>query len=53
LADDRGLLLLPEIGQVGGYALYQDLGRNRQRRAQFDQAWDTSITDADLRSFLL
>jgi hypothetical protein len=53
LADDRGLLLLPEIGQPSGYALYQDLGRTRQRRAQFDQAWDTSITDADLRSFLL
>jgi len=53
LADDRGLLLLPEIGQASGYALYQDPGRNRQRRAQFDQAWDTSITDADLRSFLL
>lgn len=53
LADDRGLLLLPELGQPNGYALYQDPGRNRQRRAQFDQAWDTSITDADLRSFLL
>jgi hypothetical protein len=53
LADDRGLLLLPEISQASGYALYQDPGRNRQRRAQFDQAWDTSITDADLRSFLL
>lgn len=53
LADDHGLLLLPEIGQASGYALYQDPGRNRQRRAQFDQAWDTSITDADLRSFLL
>jgi hypothetical protein len=53
LADDRGLLLLPEIGQPSGYALYQDLGRTRQRRAQFDHAWDTSITDADLRSFLL
>jgi len=53
LADDRGLLLLPEIGQASGYALYQDPGRTRQRRVQFDQAWDTSITDADLRSFLL
>jgi hypothetical protein len=53
LADDRGLLLLPEVGQPSGYALYQDPGRNRQRRAQFDQAWDTSMTDADLRSFLL
>ena len=53
LVDDRGLLLMPEIGQPNGYALYQDPGRNRQRRAQFDHAWDTSVTDADLRSFLL
>lgn len=53
LADDRGLLLLPEPGQISGYALYQDAARVRQRQTQFDQAWDTSITDADLRSFLL
>jgi len=53
LADDSGLLLLPELGQPSGYALYHDPIRNRQRRAQFEQAWDTSITDADLRSFLL
>ena len=53
LADDNGLLLLPQTGQVAGYALYQDAARVRQRQTQFDQAWDTSITDADLRSFLL
>lgn len=53
LADDSGLLLLPDPGQPSGYALYHDPIRNRQRRAQFKQAWDTSITDADLRSFLL
>jgi len=53
LADDQGLLLLPELGQFAGYALYQDPARTRLRRTQFDQAWDTSITDADLRSFLL
>lgn len=53
LADDCGLLLLPEIGQTAGYALYQDPARNQQRHNQFNQAWDTSITDADLRSFLL
>ena len=53
LADDCGLLLLPQPGQVSGYALYQDAARVRQRRTQFDQAWDTSITDTDLRSFLL
>ncbi len=53
LADDNGLLLLPDLGQPSGYALYHDPIRTRQRRAQFEQAWDTSITDADLRSFLL
>lgn len=53
LADDCGLLLLPEISQFSGYALYQDPGRVRLRRTQFDQAWDISTTDADLRSFLL
>jgi hypothetical protein len=53
LADDRGLLLreLPE--QCAGYALYNDPGRVRQRQAQFDQAWDISVLDPDLRSFLL
>jgi hypothetical protein len=53
IADDCGLLLLPQPGQVAGHALYQDVARVRQRQTQFDQAWDTSITDADLRSFLL
>ncbi|MBM7061779.1 histone acetyltransferase HPA2 [Pseudomonas sp. UL073] len=53
LADDRGLLLRPSPEQPVGYALYNDPGRVRLRQAQFDQAWDTSITDPDLRSFLL
>ncbi|HEY1027726.1 MAG TPA: histone acetyltransferase HPA2 [Pseudomonas sp.] len=53
IADDRGLLLRPELDQQAGYALYNDPARVRQRQAQFDQAWDTSITDPDLRSFLL
>lgn len=53
LADDSGLLLLPQPGQVAGYALYRDAARVRMRQTQFDQAWDTSTTDADLRSFLL
>ena len=53
LADDCGLLFMPETGEPSGYALYKDAQRCRQRRAQFDQAWDTSITDPDLRSFLL
>ena len=53
LADDRGLLLRPEPEQFAGYALYQDPARVRLRQAQFDQAWQTSITAPDVRSFLL
>lgn len=53
LADDCGLLLRPEPEQCAGYALYQDPARVRLRQAQFDQAWQTSITSPDLRSFLL
>lgn len=53
LADDRGLLLREVPEQYAGYALYNDPGRVRQRQGQFDQAWDISITDPDLRSFLL
>ena len=48
-----GLLLRPELSQFAGYALYQDPVRNRLRLSQFEQAWATSISDADLRSFLL
>ena len=53
LADHCGLLLRPELSQFAGYALYQDPVRNRLRLSQFEQAWATSISDADLRSFLL
>lgn len=53
LADDRGLLLREQPEQYAGYALYNDPGRVRQRQAQFDQAWDMSLSDPDLRSFLL
>ena len=53
LADQCGVLLRPDLAQFAGYALYQDPVRNRQRLNQFEQAWDTSISDADLRSFLL
>lgn len=53
LADDRGLLLREQPEQYAGYALYNDPGRVRQRQAQFDQAWDISLSDPDLRSFLL
>ena len=53
IADDRGLFVRPELDQQSGSTLYNDPARVRQRHTQFDQAWDTSITDPDLRSFLL
>lgn len=53
LADGRGLLLRPQPDLPAGYALYNDPGRARQHQARFDQAWDTSLLDPDLRSFLL
>ncbi|WP_271407700.1 DUF7931 domain-containing protein [Pseudomonas sp. Q1-7] len=53
IADDRGLLVRPEPEQYPGYALYNDPGRTRLQQTRFDQAWDLSITDPDLRSFLI
>jgi hypothetical protein len=53
IADDRGLLVRPEPEQPAGYALYNDPGRTRLQQTRFDQAWDLSITDPDLRSFLI
>ncbi|MES2821439.1 MAG: histone acetyltransferase HPA2 [Pseudomonadota bacterium] len=53
LADAKGFLLRPEPEQIAGYALYHDPARARQRQVQFDQAWEASLTDPDLRSFLL
>ncbi len=53
LADDQGLLLRPKPAQPAGYACYRAAGRVRQLQARFEQAWDTSLSDPDLRSFLL
>lgn len=53
IVDDRGLFLCPQLDQSGGYALYSDPARVRQRRAQFEQDWDNSVGDPNLRSFLL
>jgi hypothetical protein len=53
LADDRGLLLRKDAEHLAGYALYNDPARVRQCQQQFDQAWNTSIADPELRSFLL
>jgi hypothetical protein len=53
LADSSSMLVRPEHGQFAGYALYQNPGRVRLQQRAFDLAWDTSILDPDLRSFLL
>lgn len=53
IADDCGLLLRPELDQYAGHVRYRDPAQVRLRQAQFDQAWNTSILDPDLRSFLL
>ena len=44
---------LNQFIETNKHALYQDPVRNRLRLSQFEQAWATSISDADLRSFLL
>jgi hypothetical protein len=53
VADDCGALVRPESDQYVGYALYGDPGRARQLQRQFDTAWEHSLSDPDLRSFLL
>lgn len=53
IADDCGLLVRPEPDQFAGHALYRDPGRARQRQRLFDTAWDHSLPDPELRSFLL
>lgn len=53
VVDNRSLLLRPKTGQQVGYALYNDPGKAHLRQSQFDQAWDHSLSDPDLRSFLL
>ena len=53
VVDNRSLLVRPKVDQQAGYALYNDPGKARLRQSQFDQAWDHSLSDPDLRSFLL
>jgi len=53
VVDSCSLLLRPKTDEQTGYALYNDPGKARLRQSQFDQAWDHSLSDPDLRSFLL
>lgn len=53
LADADGVLMRPKPAEWMGTVTYHDPGRGRQRQAHFDQAWETSLSEPNLRSFLL
>jgi hypothetical protein len=53
LVDDCGLLIRPVPTQPAGQAHYQARVQVRQLQHQFDQSWNTSLIDPDLRSFVL
>lgn len=53
LIDSCGVSLRADADPYNGYALYNDPARLRSRLESFNKAWETSISDADLRSFLL
>ncbi|HJE28795.1 MAG TPA: histone acetyltransferase HPA2, partial [Pseudomonas nitrititolerans] len=53
VVDGHSLMVRPKVDQQTGYALHNDPGKARLRQSQFDQAWDHSLSDPDLRSFLL
>lgn len=53
IADECGVLIRPNVDQMSGHALYRDPGRARQQQRLFSAAWDRSLPDPDLRSFLL
>jgi len=53
LADEHSLMIRPEPGGFAGYVLYQSPARARALLREFDNAWDHSLSDPDLRSFLI
>ena len=53
IADACGMLMRPNADQFSGHALYGDPGRARQQLRLFDAAWDRSLPDPDMRSFLI
>ncbi|MHB8821216.1 MAG: DUF7931 domain-containing protein [Pseudomonadaceae bacterium] len=53
IADKSGLLIRPHRDPHNGYALYNNPARVRLSQSSFDQAWERSLSDANLRSFLL
>lgn len=53
VVDDYAVLVRPKPNEFEGYVRYEDPGRARQLQRQFDVAWEHSLSDPDLRSFLL
>ena len=53
VVDDYAVLVRPKPSEFEGYVRYGDPGRARQLQRQFDAAWEHSLSDPDLRSFLL
>ncbi|MEL7559719.1 histone acetyltransferase HPA2 [Stutzerimonas chloritidismutans] len=53
IADECGMLIRPNADQFSGHALYRDPTRARQQQRLFDAAWDRSLPDPDMRSFLI
>lgn len=53
IADECGMLIRPNADQFSGHALYRNPGRARQQQRLFDAAWDRSLPDPDMRSFLI
>lgn len=53
VVDDQSVLIRPKTDELKGYVLYSDPSRARQLQRQFDTAWQHSLSDPDLRSFLL
>jgi hypothetical protein len=53
LIDECGVLLRTGADPYNGYVLYNEPARLRQRLELFTQSWESSISDPDLRSFLL
>jgi len=53
VVDSCALIVRPEPDTFTGQTLYRDPGLARQVQRRFDLAWDHSLSDPDLRSFLL
>lgn len=53
IVDDCGMLVRPKPDEFRGYVLYSEPSRARQLQRQFNTSWEHSLSDPDMRSFLL